>query len=197
MDINLSKLYEMTEAFKRGAFRPDVPDYENMGRDLLREYHRAQRQPLKPLQLSWAEGSRLVDYTGTAAVLPDVISQRFADVLNASGATGWSTYPVELHGKSAELIEGYYGLAVTGRCGPLLGERSRLEMRVGPSGKSITYKVGFYFDEATWDGSDVFTPNDTAFVFVSDKVKRALEKAKITNVAFTSLDSVAELYLKR
>jgi len=193
MAIDFSKLYDMAEAFKGGAFRPDVLGYSDMGRELLREYHRAQRRPLEPLQLGWAEGWRLVDYMGTTAVLPDVLSQRVVDVLSASGATGWTTYPIILHDKDGALIEGYCALAVTGRCGPLQDERSHIEMRLCPSGKTLSFAVGRYFDEATWDGSDVFTPEDTAFVFVTERVKRAMEKAKLTNVTFTALDSVARI----
>lgn len=191
MDIDFSKLYSMEEAFKPGAFRPDVSDYCNLGRELLRQYQRAELRPPQPLQLGWAQGSRLVDFTGTTAVLPDVISDRFFDALHASGATGWTTYPIELRGRNEELIEGYCALAVTGRCGPRQDERSRIEIRAVPSGKSCAFKVGWYFDETTWDGSDVFVPKGTSFVFVTDKVKRALEKAKVTNVKFTTLDNVS------
>jgi hypothetical protein len=190
MAIDFADTYRLGEAFRRGAFRPDVPGYGEMGREELREYHRGQRHPIRPLRLEWAEGSRLMDYTGTTATLPEVVSQRFVDVLRENGVTGWSTFPIELHGKSGELIEGYHGLAVTGRCGPLQLDRSLSMIRPAKSGRgTVEVKVGLFFDASTWDGNDMFVPEDTAFVFVVGKVKRLLEKAKISNVTFTPLDT--------
>jgi hypothetical protein len=50
---------------------------------------------------------------------------------------------------------------------------------------------GMYFEPATWDGSDLFmTSSAKAWVFVVDAVKRALEKAKVTNMRFESLDKI-------
>jgi hypothetical protein len=193
MNIDFADTYEMAEGSKRDAFRPDLPNYVDLGRETLREYHRGQRRPLKPLQLAWAEGSRLMDFTGTTAVLPQVISQRFVDVLHANSVTGWSTYPIELRGKDEQLIEGYHGLVVTGKCGPLQDERSRVETRIGKAGGRYTVKLGLFFEEARWDGSDVYTPDDTSFVFVVGKVKRLLEKAKVSNVRFTALDAVERM----
>ena len=193
MNADLSKIYEMAEAFSRGSFRPDLPDYRAIGRDLLRSYHRGECIPLASLRLTWAEGFRMTDYTGTTATLPVVVSDRFVDVLREVEATGWSTYPIELHDKDSDLIEGYCALAVKGRCGPLLDQRSRIEMRVGPTGKSKAFKVGLYFDSSTWDGNDVFLPEGTSFVFATEKVKSAVEEAGLTNVAFTPLDSVSQI----
>lgn len=189
MIIDLADTYRLAEAFKRGAFRPRVVGYAEMDDEVLREYHRGQRRPVKPLRLEWAEGAHLMDLTGTTAVLPEVVSQRFVDVLRDNGVTGWSTFPIELHGKGGDLIEGYFGLAVTGRCGVLQLDRSRVETRIGASGKPYKVKIGLFFDASTWDGSDMFVPEDTAHVFVVGKVKRLLEKAKISNVTFTPLDT--------
>ncbi|MEI6511383.1 MAG: hypothetical protein WCO25_05085 [Candidatus Uhrbacteria bacterium] len=39
-----------------------------------------------------------------------------------------------------------------------------------------------FFDKETWDGTDLFIPEGTAMVVVSEPVKLAIEKAKLTNV---------------
>jgi len=190
MAIDFADTYYLGEAFKRGAFRPRVAGYAEMEDEILREHHRGQRRPVRPLRLEWAEGSCLMDFTGTTAVLPNVVSQRLVDVLRENGVTGWSTFPIELYGKNGELIEGYHGLAVTGRCGALQLGRSRVETRIGASGKPYKIKIGLFFDESTWDGSEMFVPEDTAHVFVIGKVKRLLEQAKISNVTFTPLNTL-------
>jgi hypothetical protein len=63
-------------------------------------------------------------------------------------------------------IPGYQGLIVTGRCG------STRANRVLP------------LDLQSWDGSDVFVREGTGEVYVTERVRNALEDARITNVAF-------------
>ena len=141
---------------------------------------------MAPIPFRWAEGSRLYDVL--LSTLPsELLSARCFHVLETARATGWARYPIELRGKNDEPIDGYSGLTVTGRCGPLRYDRSRVETRIGASGKPYKVKIGLYFDEGTWDGSDVFTPEGTTFVFVTVKVKQALEEAKITGVDLTAL----------
>lgn len=142
--------------------------------------------PKMPVLFHWAEGSRLYDIL--LSTLPSyLVSTRVLHVLEAVAATGWSHYPIELRGKANELIEGYSGLVVTGRCGPLQYDKSREETRIGASGKPYIVKIGLHFDESTWDGSEVFTPQGATFVFVTDKVRRAVESARISNVTITRL----------
>lgn len=40
---------------------------------------------------------------------------------------------------------------------------------------------------SSWDGSDIFGPDNNYFVFVGDRVKEAMEKARLTNFSFTRL----------
>jgi hypothetical protein len=48
---------------------------------------------------------------------------------------------------------------------------------------------GLFFDPASWDGSDFFMPaHKVGHLFVVEEVKRAFEKAKISNVKFEPLD---------
>lgn len=195
MAIDFSKLYCLDEAFERGAFRPDVPNLSRVGRETLREYHRGQRKPSQPLQLTWAEGSRLMDYTGTTAVLPIVVSKKLVDTLKEHGVSGWSTFPIELRGKAGELIDGFYGLVVTGQCGPLQLGRSRVVTRCAKSGHGeVEVKVGLFFDESTWDGSDMFTPHGTTFNFVTGRLKALMENAKLSNVKFEPLDAFERMW---
>jgi hypothetical protein len=189
MNVDFSTLYILSREGKRGAFSAKcaVTGTADARLALLTHLLWGIQIPKALVPFRWAEGSRLYDLL--ESTIPSyIVSGRLLDVLEAAGATGWSRYSIELHGKANELIEGYSGLVVVGRSGPLQLDRSRVETRIGASGKPYKVKIGLYFDEATWDATDVFSPQGTAFVFVTDKVKRALEKAKISNMTFTSLN---------
>jgi hypothetical protein len=113
---------------------------------------------------------------------------RGAGCLKGEGFTGWRTYPVHLYAKDGARIPGYHGLAIHGRCGPLDDSRSVQLDTIYPGGVFPKW-YGLYFDEETWDGSDLFmTSSEQAWIFVVEAVKRAFEKAKLTNVEFTALD---------
>lgn len=189
MRTDFSTLYHFSQAGKRGSFSARYVAADTANARLMRLEHlfRGDETPDSPISFRWAEGSRLYDLL--LSTIPSYLaSTKTFNVLNAIGATGWSSYSIDLHGESDEVIEGYSGLVVNGRCGSLQLDRSRVETRIGASGRPYEVKIGFYFDEATWNGSDVFTPEGTTFVFVTDKVRRGLEGSKITNVSFTPLD---------
>jgi hypothetical protein len=135
-----------------------------------------------------ASGSTAHDFVGTSLTSTPLVSDLVVSVFRSF--SGWTTYPVEVYGKKGELIPGYHGLAVTGRCGPIDDSRSvpRICEPPVPQGRVSRKWFGLFFDEKTWDGSDVFlSESATHLTFVSEAVKLALEKAKITNVEFTPL----------
>jgi len=188
MSIDFSDVYYFEKAGKRGSFSAEYLSTATAADciDRLARLFRGDEVSSTPVPFCWAEGSRLYDVL--LSTLPsDLLSAHCFNVLETAHATGWSRYLIELHGKNDEPIDGYSGLVVTGRCDPPQYDRSRVETRIGASGKPYKVKIGLYFDEATWDGSDVFTPEGTTFVFVTAKVKQALEEAKITGVNFTPL----------
>lgn len=132
-------------------------------------------------------GSTPYDLMGTTFPPLLLISDRVVSVLR--GFSGWTTYPVEVHGKKGERIPGYHGLAVTGRCGPIDYTQStpRVCEPPAPQGRRSRQWFGLCFDPRTWDGSDVFVPEGTSIKVVVEAVKQALEKAKITNADFIPL----------
>lgn len=119
-----------------------------------------------------------------------IVADRIVDILKLQNFSGWETYGIELIGKDGEVIPGYQGLAVHGRCGPIENDRSVKFDKIMPGGIYPWWR-GLYFDPASWDGSHVFMPSGRAgWIFVVDDVKQAFEKAKVRNVTFTSLDEV-------
>lgn len=195
MSLDISSLYILELEGKRGSFSAGYVSDESSDSRLtyLERLFLGTETPDAPVLFCQTEGSRLYDLL--LSTIPSYLaSARLFDALEAAVATGWSRYPIELRGKTEELIEGYSGLVVTGRCGPLLLDQSREETRVGVSGSPYKVKIGLYFDESAWDRSDVFSPLGTTFVFVSDKVKRAMEEAKVSGARLTRLSEFERLW---
>lgn len=188
--MDFDRLYKLGRARKRTSLHvaPREPDEIDDFAIL-----RGEIRPQKPLVFEYmkgASGSTPRDLVSTSLVSLRLISDRVISVLREF--SGWGTYPVEVYGKKGERIPGYHGLAVTGRCGPIDDSRSRPAVYppAVPQGRPTLVWIGLYFDPETWDGSDVFLPEDSANIFVTEAVKEAFEKAKITNVEFTPLTQV-------
>lgn len=154
------------------------------------EITRGEHRPEKPIVFDYMNGISgdvVGDFIGTALVDPMLISERVVRIL--ASFRGWTTCPVEVYGKGNVPIVGYSGLIVTGRCGEI--DNSRSQVRVFPPktplAKPYRAWVGLYFDERSWDGSDLFVPPGMTRIFMVQAVKDALEAASVTNVRFVKL----------
>ena len=143
-----------------------------------------------PVRVRWAMGRCIPqDFIWTTSGLAVVVSEACTQVLRAQDATGWDTYDVELMGRDGERISGYKGLVVRGRCGPLQDHRRIPVIKKYPGGMFPAYR-GDFFDEDTWDGSDVFVASGTAVMFVTEKVQKALRRERMTGVQLDRSDLV-------
>jgi hypothetical protein len=100
-----------------------------------------------------------------------------------AGFKGWDRFPVDVSG--CGLPSGYAGLVVRGRCGVIDDRRSVRMERIAPhhpKGHVVVWK-GLYFDAETWDGSDIFCPEDANFIFVTERLAAALRAANLTNIS--------------
>lgn len=177
-DFDFSRFHRISEGFTRGALRVRL-SLEDVDPFALT---RGEHIPTEPLKCECDEGSRPLDLIGTTSAVLYVVSDRVTEALHENGFTGWSTYPVEI-GCMGTKIRGYQGFAAVGRCGPARHEDVVLPP-LGPGGEAVQGWRGLYFDPATWDGSDIFSPDSTAFVVVTDDVKRALEELDVENFEF-------------
>lgn len=110
----------------------------------------------------------------------------------ARGECRPTTFPVRVALDGSRELQGYRGLAVTGRCGAIddsLSAEILLPPPV-PGGRAGRALRGLCFPPASWDGSDVFTAEDYAGAFVVNRVKEALEAARVTNVEFSRLSTL-------
>lgn len=100
------------------------------------------------------------------------ISNRFKQLLEDNGIVGWQTIPISIEDVHFE----YFVFIPTSVVGPILN----LEMvnrRLEP----------LKFDTSTWDGSGIFTLQNTLIYACTDSVKNLIEKANITNVYLKEL----------
>lgn len=149
------------------------------------EYLRAESVPPTPIKFRREVGRRVTDLMNGSAVAYRLLSPRAVQVLGDAGLTGWKTYPVViepegLHGAT----DGYVGLSVDGRCGPVRREMARTETRISPAGHPYMAAVGLFFDPSSWDGSDVFVPTNTGHLMVTRRFVTAVTRARLSNFAF-------------
>jgi hypothetical protein len=153
---------------------------------------RGEERPVQPIEFVRDEGRTPGDLVGTTYGSLVIVSNRLLEVLREHHVSGWTTFPISMLAEDGSELTGYQGFAVTGRCGPIddsLSEEVVLPPPV-PGGRSRRGLRGICFAPDSWDGSDVFTPDGTAFSFVVRRVKDVLEEAAVTNVAFHRLSEV-------
>jgi hypothetical protein len=193
MDFDYGRFYEIGEDFTHGAVRVEAVD------EIADPYAltRGEVTLREPIRFRHDEGSRFYDYVGTTWAVLHIVSDRIVDLLRRNGFTGWTMYRVEITDRVGQPITGYHGLAVTGRCGPIDDQLSGIAILPPPvpEGRAMPHHVGMLFRPETWDGSDIFTPAGTAFVFVSEHVRDALAEAQVTNLRMQRLSEVKRLVL--
>ena len=180
--MDFQELFRLGDDFKHGAFRAS-PEEEIDG------WAVAKGLCEPPKRFNHFMGSRLYDLIGTGRAVFDLVSQRLIAVLRDDDFTGWQSYPADVYGKKGEPIDGYEVLIITGRCGPIQWEKGTKTRKPPPvpQGQGYDAWVGMYFDPVSWDGSDLFMPEDMTTNIITEPVKTALVKAKITNVSFEAL----------
>jgi hypothetical protein len=143
-------------------------------------------EPSKPAEVRRAMGAaEPTDAIWTTSVAPVIVHERVLALLAAF--TGWKTYAVEVFDAKERAVPGYHGLAVVGRCGEIDDSRSQKLDKIYPGGVFPVWR-GLYFDEASWDGSDLFMPGArVGWIFAVKEVADAFRKAKVRNVVFDPL----------
>jgi len=147
----------------------------------------------EPLPFVHNMGTQMKDLLWSGAPIPPLINERVERLLRDSNISGWTTYPITLKGRDGRYIDGYRGLAVIGRSGPIGFERNEANLIKRPSRapSGFTYHwQGLRFDIASWDGSDIFGDGRTGYTVVTDRVVRTFKSARVTNCRFQKLDEI-------
>lgn len=173
-----------------GSDRDFIADIDLNGKDPLAVTRGT--EPVTQARAHWAMGRKdpgMVVWT--RLVSPVLIHQSVARALRHAGVTGWSTFSVDICGKQGDPVEGYVGLVVTGRCGAIqLGRAVRVE-RQYPGGM-FPVQRGLFFDEQSWDGADIFMPDGSAWILVSELAKEVLS-ASARGIVFERLNEVEQI----
>ncbi len=129
--------------------------------------------PPHPIEMR-LKGSRPGDFL--IGELSIFVTDHIIELFKNEKVTGWKTYPLRVVNQKPKAISGYHGLQITGRVGPLTATAKK-------KGK-IDFKI------STWDGSDLFVPEDTWFTIAHPRVISLLEKNKIKGAVWEPLPDV-------
>lgn len=184
---DFSKLFRISGSVGRTAIHLTLAEPLNASEVI--GYFTGALRPPRPVRLMVQSGSRHGDWVSTTYPPLRVVSRRLLELLAEKSFTGWGSFPVQIAERGGHLVEGYEGFAVTGRCGPLDATRSQEAIRppISPHGNAYPVREGLYFEESSWDGSDIFRPEGTGFVICTDAVRRCLTKSKMKNLRFEPL----------
>jgi hypothetical protein len=142
--------------------------------DLLKNGHLV----TDPIPFSLKKGSRWYDLVFAGWPSLFLVSARFRDALKEM--KGFQFYPtLIIDSTKKETNDSFVGLAARGRSGPI--NHDWYTEKVITAG-FLPVRKGLYFDLDSWDGSDLFIPENAAFLFVTERVKRIIEQQKLTNV---------------
>lgn len=122
-----------------------------------------------------SSGKKMRDILDTRYPPLYLISDRFKNVLEECGITGWKSYPIALFDKKGNPVNGYNGFSITGRAGKMQ-KYDQLPLECGYSVDAD----GYYFDINTWDGSDLFNTEGSWHIIASERFIKVLVDNKIT-----------------
>lgn len=144
-----------------------------------------------PVVFKQEQGYKLYDVLDTGWPSLYLISDKIKIFLEENELTGWAIFPVKLYDKKQHEVEGYNGLSITGRCGPVDYSKSAIIKKSMIEGGPISnYYKGLYIGLDDWDGSDFFMPKGLFVPIVTKKVMQKMNKAKLTNIRFENLAEI-------
>lgn len=187
MDIDYDHLWELDDAANRDSMIV-VPTSRQHNEEVW-AIVKGEFRPQNPIEYRYYMRSRCKDLMATGIPGRYLLSNRVVEALHNGKFTGWTTYPVAITNKTGGPILGYHGFSITGRCGPRDASRSEKVRKQYRGGVSWELK-GLYFDEKSWDGSDIFMPQGTAYICMREAVHDAIAALKPENIKFRRLTEI-------
>jgi len=192
MRADFDQLFLVEAAFSRGALHVapsgDIPDPFGV--------FRGERRCPPGLRFHRVKGTKPMDLVGTTLPPLTLWSRRAFEVLSSAAMTGWEAQPVSVDLSEGRDSSDYSLLIVLGRSGPVDNSLSGRAVLPPPAGgRTMPGWKGLFFDDSSWDGTDIFTPIDSGFVCVTRKVKELFEAKGFTNTRLDSLAAVERLAL--
>lgn len=182
------KIYLLSDRFDRTAPRLAINSEDE---PLWRLAVRGHPTPVLTCR-QYSGGRHWKDFLWTSSSGIPIVSERVRDLLQKDRISGWAIYDVAIVDGADRRIPGYYGLAVTGRCGGRIGydrRESALIHKPSAQGGSMPYFRGLHYDAGTWDGADLFMDQEGAgWMLVTEKVAETFKRAKVSNCELTDID---------
>ncbi len=136
-------------------------------------------------------GKKLADMIGTGYPSLYLISRKMKTLLEENHLTGWKTFDVLVLDKKGNTVEGYWGLSITGKCGRIDYRKCQIiEKKMIPGGPLGRYYQGLYIGLDTWDGSDFFIPEESAWIILTKKAAGMLKEAGLTHLFLENLADI-------
>ena len=181
------RIFALEDPFNRRYLRADIDGIEEADANgaLLRNAW----VPDRPVIARHAMyGAVPADVVWTRPLSVVLFHERVIASLEEEQLTGWTSYRARVYDKAGMPHDTYRAIAVTGRCGPLDRRKS---VPLTSSTPDVRRYKGLFFDETQWDGSDFFmAPDETLWVFTTDRVRRCFESRKFKNVSLTPIAEV-------
>jgi len=143
------------------------------------ELFRGEFTPKKPITIKIDRGGRAADFIWGGRVSVNIVSDKVVNILRENQIKKFTTYPVKVVLENGERLEGFHGLSVLGRAGPIDLVRSRAKVVYRDNDTPFPLRMnGLYFHPENWDGSDIFTLDETSYLLITQKVLNFLKKVK-------------------
>jgi hypothetical protein len=144
-----------------------------------------------PVIFKQASGKKIEDILDTGWPSLYLISNKMKALLEKHDFTGWKVFQVKIFDKNNNIIPGYHGLSIVGRCGPIDQRKADIiYKRLVPHGPNSAYYKGLYVGLDAWDKTDIFIPQDRYSIIVTETVFDTIKKNKLSNIRFENLAEV-------
>ncbi len=181
--MDFEKIYLLDEGYKNGALRLSpqntITDFSYV----------TNGENLEELILKKDEGEILNDVVSLGIGGVFLLSPKALSILEENDIKGWESYQVNLDNVPIAAIKDYMALSIKGECGAIDNNLSKAVTLppVVPNGPERKTFLGMLFNKDSWDGNDFFSPEGTAFVYVTERVKKIFEVNNISNCSFKKI----------
>lgn len=139
--------------------------------------------PIVFREVAGESGKQMRDVLDNRSIRTYLISDRMRDLLIDNNITGWECYEIEMYDKKGNIVSGYNGFSVTGKCNDMV--KIDFENIIKDKKRDYFEAKGAMFDIEKWDGSDIFRAG--GWRIITKKVYELFKKHKITAIEMTRM----------
>lgn len=193
-NLNINQFYSLRSKLSSSTFQVHAVNLNINPVNLTSDYEKLMIGDFSnisfPVIFKHKYGTKLEDILDTGHWLM-VISNRIKNALVQNNIKGITFYDVIILDKQDNLIDGYCGLSVTGKCGKIDNKKSEIiEKKLSPNAPLTEFYKGLHVGLDTWDGSDFFLPENNFGIIVTKRVFDIFKVNKFSNVKLTNLSEI-------